>query len=52
LEMVRQLFEAGVCNRGFGINLPWQHSQLECIQKFGVVKETEAIGTLQITILI
>jgi hypothetical protein len=22
LEMVRQLFEAGVCNRGFGINLP------------------------------
>jgi hypothetical protein len=45
--MVRQLFEAGVLQSGFGINLPWQRtSSWNASREFGVVKETEAIGTL------
>jgi hypothetical protein len=53
LEMVRQLFEVGVLQSDFGISLQWLRTVLlACIQKFGVVKETEAMELSLITILI
>jgi hypothetical protein len=47
LEMVRQLFEAGVLQSGFWHQFAMTaHSPVGmCPEKFGVVKETEVIGT-------
>jgi radical SAM superfamily enzyme YgiQ (UPF0313 family) len=49
LEMVRQLFEAGVLQSGFWHQFAMTaHSPLEYIQR-NLVKKTEAIGTFIIT---
>jgi hypothetical protein len=46
LEMVRQLFEAGVLQSGFWHQFAMTaHSPLEYIQRNLVLKKTEAIGT-------
>jgi hypothetical protein len=51
--MVRQLFEVGVLQSGFWHQFAMTaHSPVLVSREFGVVKETEAIGTFIITILI
>jgi hypothetical protein len=52
LEMVRQLFEGSFARVLASICHDSAQSSGMHPEKFGVVKETEAIGTLQITILI